>query len=87
MVISIRFDTATALACATERKWSLQDWANLAGVTQPSIRAFLAGDQRLKLITVEQILQPLGIRASDILITPPPLRIHPRGPMLTGEDR
>ncbi len=77
MVLSIKFDSARALACATERGWTQAEWAERAGVSLQTLKSFLSGGQRLKLITVEQIIMALGYRAADFARLEPPLKIRP----------
>lgn len=84
MVTSIRFNTARAWANANERHWSLAEWADQARCSPPTLRAFLNGDPRLKLITIEQILIPLGMCAMDIVILPK-VTVEAREPVLMGE--
>jgi hypothetical protein len=84
MDVSIRFNTARALAECTERRWSLAMWADRARCSPPTLRAFLNGDPKLKNSTVDQILLPLGLCALDIVILPQPRVLNPE-PVLVGE--
>ena len=70
--IPIRFEMNLEIAdaAAKERGWDPETWAQHAGVSDASIRAFLRGVSTMKRKTVAQILRPLGLTIEELLIDP-----------------
>ena len=65
---SVRFDVPCARAAAKKKGWTLRQWAKEADLSINTLQLFITGDIHLKLLTVEQILRPLGLRAIDLVI-------------------
>jgi hypothetical protein len=81
-VSSIQYSSAKALLEAKKRGWTKQKrwvdrWAERAGVSRPTIVLFIKDPNRIaKPKTIDAILKPLGMCASDIVerVTLPPTK-------------
>jgi hypothetical protein len=68
-VFSIRFDVARAERLARAYGWTNKEWACRARVPIYSLLQFLNESPNLRLSTIESILPPLRLTATELIIT------------------
>jgi len=65
---SIRFNAALVQSLANKR-WPIRTitrWADAAHCSERTLRQFLAGDDRIKISTIDAICRPFKMKAADI---------------------
>lgn len=65
---SIKYDVERVTKRAyEEKKWTVQEWALQAGVSEYTLRKFIYGDPNVKFSTASSIVKPLGFTAMELI--------------------